>query len=192
MMFSVSEPPANETIQTALVLRPKLLAVARRITRSPTVAEDVVQDVLLQLVSAPLRSDVVAPTHYLIRMVRNQAMDHVRRAKRERGLFVDDITCGCAATYGNPEECVRQRQAYSAIQETVNAMPPRTRMFYERHYFEDVPQKVIAEEAGVSPALVCGLLREAHTRCLDAVCTDDHGPHSCKQACAHAKYERYQ
>ncbi|OAP36422.1 RNA polymerase subunit sigma-70 [Sinorhizobium glycinis] len=182
-MFNVSEPPANETLRTALALRPKLLAAARRITRNPTAAEDVVQDVLLQLVSAPLRPDVVAPAHYLMRMVRNQAMDHLRRTKREQGLFIVDKISGCASVYGNPEECVRQCQAYSALQETVGAMPPRTRMFYERHYFDNVPQKVIAEEAGVSPALVCGLLREAHTRCLDAVCAEERKEPSCKTAC---------
>ncbi|MQV22362.1 sigma-70 family RNA polymerase sigma factor [Sinorhizobium meliloti] len=191
-MFNVSETFPDETLEAALVLRPKLLAIARRITKNTVTAEDVVQDVLLQLVSSPLKSDVIAPAHYLLRMVKNQAMDHVRRTKREQGIFVEDKAVGCSSGYGNPEECMRQCQAYSAIQKAIGAMSPRTRMFYERHYFDEVPQKVIAREAGVSPALVCGLLREAHTSCLDAVGAEDHQLPACARAAAKRNEEKYQ
>ncbi|WP_420377094.1 sigma-70 family RNA polymerase sigma factor [Sinorhizobium meliloti] len=150
-MFNVSETFPDEALEAALVLRPKLLAIARRITKNTVAAEDVVQDVLLQLVSSPLKSDVIAPAHYLLRMVKNQAMDHVRRTKREQGIFVEDKAVGCSSGYGNPEECMRQCQAYSAIQKAIGAMSPRTRMFYERHYFDEVPQKVIARRQASLP-----------------------------------------
>jgi RNA polymerase sigma factor (sigma-70 family) len=133
-----------------------------------TLAEDVVQDVLLQLVSKPLSQDIAVPTSYVMRMVRNLATDHMRRLRYERGLFLEEEIGDNTSAYGSPEERLRETEAYQAFRCAVEAMPTRTRKFYEDYYFEDVPQKTIAREAGVSCALVCGLLREAHTRCLAA------------------------
>ena len=169
MIANHSQSPSNEQLQTALHAYPKLLSVARRITGCMSLAEDVVQEVLLQLVSKPLKEDIAAPTPYVMRMVRNLATDHMRRLQYERGLFLEEEVGGNTSAYGSPEEHLHEAQAYKAFRCTVEAMPARTRKFYEEHYFDDVPQKTIAEEAGVSCALVCGLLREAHSRCLAAI-----------------------
>ncbi|WP_412065339.1 sigma-70 family RNA polymerase sigma factor [Rhizobium sp. SYY.PMSO] len=134
-----------------------------------SLAEDVVQEVLLQLVSKPLREDIAAPAPYVMRMVRNLATDHMRRLQYERGLFVEEEVGGNTSAYGSPEEHLHEAEAYKAFRCTVESMPARTRKFYEEHYFDDVPQNIIAKEAGVSCALVCGLLREAHSRCLAAI-----------------------
>ncbi|GAC1043240.1 sigma-70 family RNA polymerase sigma factor [Rhizobium sp. No.120] len=169
MIANHSQSPSNEQLQTALHAYPKLLSVARRITGCMSLAEDVVQEVLLQLVSKPLKEDIAAPTPYVMRMVRNLATDHMRRLQYERGLFLEEEVGGNTSAYGSPEEHLHEAQAYKAFRCTVEAMPARTRKFYEEHYFDDVPQKTIAKEAGVSCALVCGLLREAHSRCLAAI-----------------------
>lgn len=170
-MIAISSPQStcNEQLQSALQAYPKLLSVARRITGCVTLAEDVVQDVLLQLVSKPLSQDIAVPTSYVMRMVRNLATDHMRRLRYERGLFLKEEIGDNTSAYGSPEERLRETEAYQAFRCAVEAMPTRTRKFYEDYYFEDVPQKTIAREAGVSCALVCGLLREAHTRCLAAL-----------------------
>lgn len=172
MVVNPSQSISNEQLKAALLAYPKLLAVARRITGCMTLAEDVVQEVLLQLVSKPLKSDIAAPAAYVIRMVRNLARDHMRRRRYERFLFVEEQVGGSTSAYGSPEERLRETEAYKAFRCTVEAMPARTRKFYEEHYFEDVPQNIIAKEAGVSCALVCGLLRDAHSRCLAAISPD--------------------
>lgn len=172
MIANHSQSTSNEQLQTALHAYPKLLSVARRITGCMSLAEDVVQEVLLQLVSKPLRQDIAAPTPYLMRMVRNLATDHMRRLRYERCLFVEEDVGGNTSVYGSPEEHLHEAEAYKAFRCTVEAMPARTRKFYEEHYFDDVPQNIIAKEAGVSCALVCGLLREAHSRCLAAIALD--------------------
>jgi RNA polymerase sigma-70 factor (ECF subfamily) len=169
MIANTSQSTSNEQLQTALHAYPKLLSIARRITGSMTLAEDVVQEVLLQLVSKPLKQDIAAPGPYVMRMVRNLATDHMRRLRYERGLFVEEEVGGNTSAYGSPEEHLHEAEAYKAFRCTVEAMPARTRKFYEEHYFKDVPQNIIAKEAGVSCALVCGLLREAHSRCLAAI-----------------------
>ncbi len=169
MIVNPSPPTSNECLHTILLAYPKLLAAARRITGCMTLAEDVVQEVLLQLVSKPLKHDIAAPTPYVMRMVRNLATDHMRRLRYERGLFVDEQVGGNTSAYGSPEEHLHEAEAYRAFRCTVEAMPARTRKFYEEHYFDDVPQNIIAKEAGVSCALVCGLLRDAHSRCLAAI-----------------------
>jgi len=169
MIANHSPSTSNEQLQAALHAYPKLLSVARRVTGCMTLAEDVVQEVLLQLVSKPLREDIEAPTPYVMRMVRNLATDYMRRLQYERGLFVGEEVGGNTSAYGSPEEHLHEAEAYKAFRCTVEAMPARTRKFYEEHYFDDVPQNIIAREAGVSCALVCGLLREAHSRCLAAI-----------------------
>ncbi|HEY0124175.1 MAG TPA: sigma-70 family RNA polymerase sigma factor [Rhizobium sp.] len=172
MMVNPSQSISNEQLKAALLTYPKLLTVARRITGCMTLAEDVVQEVLLQLVSKPLKPDIAAPAPYVMRMVRNLARDHMRRLRYERSLFVEEQVGGGTSGYGSPEERLRETEAYKAFRCTVEAMPARTRKFYEEHYFDDVPQNIIAKEAGVSCALVCGLLRDAHSRCLAAISLD--------------------
>jgi RNA polymerase sigma factor (sigma-70 family) len=172
MIANHPQSTSNAQLQTALHAYPKLLSVARRITGCVTLAEDVVQEVLLQLVSKPLREDIAAPTPYVMRMVRNLATDYMRRLQYERGLFVEEEVGGNTSAYGSPEEHLHEAEAYKAFRCTVEAMPARTRKFYEEHYFDDVPQNIIAKQAGVSCALVCGLLREAHSRCLAAISLD--------------------
>jgi RNA polymerase sigma factor (sigma-70 family) len=172
MIVNPSPPTSNECLHTILLAYPKLLAAARRITGCMTLAEDVVQEVLLQLVSKPLKHDITAPTPYVMRMVRNLATDHMRRLRYERGLFLDEQVGGNTSAYGSPEEHLHEAEAYRAFRCTVEAMPARTRKFYEEHYFDEVPQNIIAKEAGVSCALVCGLLRDAHSRCLAAISLD--------------------
>ncbi|MFS8048032.1 sigma-70 family RNA polymerase sigma factor [Rhizobium sp. BR 314] len=184
MITNHSPSTSNEQLQAALHAYPKLLSVARRVTGCVTLAEDVVQEVLLQLVSKPLREGIEAPTPYVMRMVRNLATDQMRRLRYERGLFVGEEVGGNASAYGSPEEHLHEAEAYKAFRCTVEAMPARTRKFYEEHYFDDIPQNIIAKEAGVSCALVCGLLREAHSRCLAAISLE------AGQDCAGARRQR--
>ncbi|MBA8840960.1 RNA polymerase sigma-70 factor (ECF subfamily) [Ochrobactrum sp. RH2CCR150] len=173
MTLNLSQSTLNGQVQEALLIRRKLLAVARRITGSATVAEDIVQEVMLQLVSTPLGSEVARPASYVTRMVKNLATDHLRRRAFERALFVEEPPSGCMSQYGSPEEHVRECQAYEAFRHAMEVMPPRTRAFYEQYYFDGVPQKVIAQRAGVSCALVCGLLKDAHRLCVAAIASDD-------------------
>lgn len=171
-MANVSHSISDERIKLALMNKPKLLAAARRITGCAFLAEDVVQDVLLQLIAKPLKSDIVMPTSYVMRMVRNLATDHMRRLRYERGLFADEEEGETTSDYGSPEEHLQEVEAYEAFRCTMDAMPARTRKFYEEHFFEGVPQNIIARQAGVSCALVCGLLRDAHAQCMAAICPD--------------------
>ncbi|MGN7963061.1 sigma-70 family RNA polymerase sigma factor [Brucella sp. 22210] len=173
MTLNLSQSTLDGQVHEALLIRRKLLAVARRITGSATVAEDIVQEVMLQLISAPLGSEVERPASYVTRMVRNLATDYVRRREFERALFVEEPTSGCIAQYGSPEEHVRECQAYQAFRHAMEIMPARTRAFYEQYYFDGVPQKVIAQRAGVSCALVCGLLKDAHRLCVAAIGSND-------------------
>ncbi|MUO78506.1 sigma-70 family RNA polymerase sigma factor [Agrobacterium vitis] len=172
MIANISQSTCDEQIKTALMNKSKLLGAARRITGCASLAEDIVQEVLLQLVAKPLPPDIAVPASYMMRMVRNLATDHMRRLRYERGLFAVEEEGDNTSDYGSPEEHLREVEAYQAFCCTMEAMPARTRKFYEDHFFEGVPQNIIARQAGVSCALVCGLLRDAHAQCLAAICPD--------------------
>ena len=61
-----------------------LLALARSIVRDAGEAEDVLQDVMLKLVSGQEElSDVKNPRAMLRQCVRNEAIDHLRKRRRE-------------------------------------------------------------------------------------------------------------
>lgn len=172
MIAVSSRETVNQPLHAALQAYPKLIAVARRITGSQSEAEDVVQEVLLSLTAKPLSDEIGQLTPYILRMVRNLATDRVRRLRYERSLFVAEEAGCCAFGYGSPEDHMREEQGYRAFRCAMEAMPERTRNFYEKHYFEGVPQNVLARQAGVSCALVCGLIRDAHSRCLAALSSD--------------------
>lgn len=62
----------------------QLLALARSVVRDASEAEDVLQDVLVKLISEPERySSIDNPIAFLRTCVRNEAIDHVRRLGRQ-------------------------------------------------------------------------------------------------------------
>lgn len=151
MIANISQSICDEQIKTALMNKSKLLGAARRITGCASLAEDIVQEVLLQLVAKPLPPDIAVPASYMMRMVRNLATDHMRRLRYERGLFAVEEEGDSTSDYGSPEEHLREVEAYQAFCCTMEAMPPRTRKFYEDHFFEGC-RKILSPGRQVSPA----------------------------------------
>lgn len=129
---------------------PTAVALARRITRQPSLAEEVVQEAFLSLWQTsdrfdPRRGSVRA---WLMAMVRNRAVDAVRREEVHRRLtegtgasdvvLIDDPTERVAEDMGLPEE---RRAVRAAVEE----LPPEQRQVIDLMYFEGLSQSKIAE-----------------------------------------------
>jgi RNA polymerase sigma factor (sigma-70 family) len=159
-----------------------LVAAATRILRCRALAEDVVQDVWLRLLSAPPPPGIGPQGAYVARMVRNLAIDRARRLRFEARTFAA-LESGIAAPApgADAEGVVAARQALRRAQAAVEGLPEPVRTVFRLHRVDGVPQKDIAARLGVSRALVCGLVRRGHERCRAAVEGDCPLAEACEQ-----------
>jgi RNA polymerase sigma-70 factor (sigma-E family) len=127
-----------------------MLAMARGLTRTPTDAEDLVQDVLAKVL---LKWDVVRkadePAAYVNRMLINAATSFWRRgARRELPTAAEDL----------PTESVADRTGHiverDALFGALNTLPARHRAVLVLRYYEGMPDQEIARVLGMAQATV--------------------------------------
>ncbi|WP_083255804.1 sigma-70 family RNA polymerase sigma factor [Methylobrevis pamukkalensis] len=159
--------PSRDLLDAIDRLRPTLMAIARRYLGCPFLAEDVVQDAALRVLSGDAAEEIGTPDAYLGRMVRNLAIDRARRRGFENRLFADEeqgLSCpaACAAC---PDKVMEGCEALKVVEQAIAALPEAARTAFTLHRIEGVPQKEIAQRLGLSPARICGLVRQAHDAC---------------------------
>lgn len=132
---------------------PVAKALAVRIVRQASLAEEVVQEAFLALWRDPerYREDLGSVRGWLLAMVHHRAVDMVRReeAHRRRSeaveaqpVVVDDVGDEVVESAG----AVRSG---GAVRDALGAIPPEQRTVLERMYFEGKTQARIAEELGL-------------------------------------------
>lgn len=131
---------------------PLLLGVALRIVGARADAEDVLHDAFVSLPRrakhyVPERGSVVA---WLIVLVRNVGIDHVRR----RGLAARlsrDLDAGLPAGPASPDpaESATAAQERDHVRRALAALPPPQRAALEAAFFEGLTYAQIAEREGV-------------------------------------------
>src|SRR3954466_14158118 len=97
--------------------RVRLLAVARALTGSPQLAEDLTQETYARVLAKPRRlAKGGADFPYLVRALRNVANDHWR-SKQRRPQIVGEHSADhpSLATAGNPEATVIAKDVYKAV-----------------------------------------------------------------------------
>ncbi|MFN3833135.1 MAG: sigma-70 family RNA polymerase sigma factor [Allorhizobium sp.] len=141
--------------------RPALVDYAARLLGSRDQAEDVVQDAFLRL--RPTESDDYAPRQvlsYLYSIVRNLALDHLkRRAVEARGRDVDPPFWILAQEASTPEELVLFADQARVASLTLKALPPETRRAIELYRLDGWTLEAIATELQISVATVHRMIR---------------------------------
>jgi RNA polymerase sigma-70 factor (ECF subfamily) len=161
-------PASDESaLLHAFVLhRKRLLSVARRILRCPHLAEDVVQDAVVKAARLDRERCIACPLNFACRIVRNLAIDRGRQRTLERGHAAPETLAETVeAPCGDPHARLEAGEALRLVLAALEELPERTRRVFERHRLQDVPQKTIATELGVSPTLVNFMVRDAHEHC---------------------------
>jgi RNA polymerase sigma-70 factor (ECF subfamily) len=97
--------------------RVRLLAVARALTGSPQLAEDLTQETYARVLAKPRRlSEGGADFPYLVRALRNVANDHWRSEQRRPQVVGEvDEDHPSLSTDRNPEAAIMAKDVYKAV-----------------------------------------------------------------------------
>lgn len=128
---------------------PPLVGVAEHILRSRSIAEDVVQDVFLELWRR--RVDLVIQESfrsYLFRAARNRALNHSRHERVERRGEPD--AAGPAFTPATATEALVQGEIDTALHDAVTSLPARCREVFELSRVHGLRHSEIADVLGIS------------------------------------------
>lgn len=132
---------------------PVLVRVATALLRDADAAEEVAQDVMVQLWQRRHVLDAAMPLRaYLLRAVRNRALNHLRhlRVLRESESDVE-------AMYNVPlgaDQPVIAAELAAAVQVAVRDLPPRCREVFELSRVDGLRYSEIAEALDISPKTV--------------------------------------
>ena len=119
--------------------------VALRVLGETTAAEDVLQEVFLQLWRNPVAFDPERGRlpAWLAVIARNRAIDHLRKRPAQ-----DDIEDVVLSTGVNLENAAAQRQAVEKIRGVLSRLPAEQRRALEMAYFEGLTHTEIAAKTG--------------------------------------------
>lgn len=175
--------PLPEKVTPELVFReyaPRIFNLARRMLGNDADAEDVTQDVLLQVVRKldTFRGDSQIAT-WLHRVTVNAALAHrakrATRQKHEAGDAVDEMTgengLGGPVKRWNvpPDEPILAAEQAELIEQAINRLPEPFRDVYVLADVEGLPNNEIAEMLELSVPAVKSRLHRARLRMRDAL-----------------------
>lgn len=148
-------------LQELINQRQILLCEATRILGAADRAEDVLQEAALRCLSrAEMADQVERPAHFARRMVRNLAIDRLRR---DRHLVTGDLP-DMAVGSDNPEARVAGQQALARMDDVLSGCTPRDREVFFEHRVMGEAQNRLAERFGLSAARVNAIIGRVHTQ----------------------------
>jgi len=127
-------------------------------------AEDLAHEVWLRL--DRLESTERVTTSYIMRIAHNLVIDQARAARQRRlreeayhtdGPGVDDIDQA-----PNAERMLLSRERLNRLQIALAKLGPRTEEIFRRHRLEGVPQRLLADELGISISAIEKQLQKAY------------------------------
>ena len=127
----------------------RLVRAADAVVREPGVAEELVQEVMLELWRRRARlAEDGSPQAYLFRATRNRALNHVRHLRVVRRTA--DAVRGDEARDASAPAAIEGAELEAAIRDAVADLPPRCREVFELSRAQGLRYAEIAERLGVS------------------------------------------
>jgi len=135
---------------------PQLMALACRFVETQT-ARDLVQDVFLTYWEQRRSVEIESPQSYLYKMLKHKCLDYLKhqvveedyksrvRIAEARIAFLENQT-----DQNDVFTHVASRDIRELIEESVDKLPPKCAQAFRLCYFNDIPQKEIAEVMNIS------------------------------------------
>ena len=124
--------------------------------RSRESAEDLIQDLFVQICALEPEGVIDNPSAYLFRLANNMMIDRLRSAqrsgvrdeawRRSQGVEVGEA----AADAASPEQAAASSERLRRTMEAIQGLPPRTRRAFELHRLEGLSQEQTAQRLSVS------------------------------------------
>jgi RNA polymerase sigma-70 factor, ECF subfamily len=142
---------------------PGVYGAALRVLGECTAAQDVVQDVFVELWSHPDRYDPAAGTlrTYLIVLARHRAVDLVRSELRRVARQERHYRLTPGQRHPSPCETVAAAEAAGVVRDAVRLLPNDQRRVVELAYFEGLTYREVALAAGIPEGTAKSRLRLA-------------------------------
>jgi RNA polymerase sigma-70 factor (ECF subfamily) len=148
---------------------PRVLGLTSRILGDRDEAEDVLQEVFLQVWRGPSRFDAARGTAvtWLLILARSRAIDRLRSLRRrghDRQVSLDDQPI---ASGEDLERGAENAQEGAAVRRVLEALPPDQRRALELAYFDGYTQTEIAQMTGAPLGTVKTRLRQGMMKLRD-------------------------
>lgn len=163
-MISDEQTPADrDKLDAYLAHRAALISYATPLTGSRAAAEDIVQDAWFRFSSAPTAQ---TPSAYLYRIVRNLALDFVRRLNLEnRYQPEEEAPPVCAwmmpSALPEPEDSLVNAEQLDEVAKALAALPEKERRALEMHRLGGARYDEIARALDVSVSSAHRLVHQA-------------------------------
>lgn len=123
------------------------------LTRSRVQSEDIVQDVFLKIWQNRAQlGDVENISTYIFKMVRNYAIDKLRRLAKE--IEIREVLVGEDEHLHTPEKELLRKEQRELIQKALEKLPSQQRKIYSMHRLQGMKFDEIAQELGLSTSTV--------------------------------------
>ncbi len=146
----------NEEAFTQLfhLVRHKLFGFALRLTGSPELAQDLVQDVFLKLWKERIHLNQIENfSAYIFRVIQNQAINAIKRMANEN-LIRAKIKGGMNESYTLTQETMEYRELQTQLEEILKKLPPQQRLIFKLSREGGLKHGEIAQKLNISPSTV--------------------------------------
>ncbi|HPQ67896.1 MAG TPA: sigma-70 family RNA polymerase sigma factor [bacterium] len=139
----------NELLSVLLDSRSRLLSTARHVLRDEMEAEDIVQEVMETVISAPnLLEEVQNVAGWLATLVYRRSVDTLRKLSRRRFLAEGELEKQSDDNL-SASELLEEKEIREAIFEAIENLPPELLYVFEGNVLDEKPFRQLAEESGI-------------------------------------------
>lgn len=157
---------ANSSLAIYLAHRDELLNYAHNLLRDRTTAEDLVQEAWLRFSSkGPEASDLAQPAKYLFAIVRNLALDWLRRGSIHAPTVAPETLEAVPSEAPSVERVLYYRDKLRALEQVLADLPERTQVAFVMYRVERRTLQEIATHLGVSVPRVHKMIKDAMLHC---------------------------
>ena len=125
-----------------------LLRFAFSLTGRRAVAEEIVQEVFLQLHTK--WAEVKDPRAWLFRSVRNRAFHYLRKSRREMPGSEKDGMQVADSLAEAPDELISRMEIAAELRRLISQLPEKDRKLVQLKYYEDLKYRDISQRTGLT------------------------------------------